>query len=447
VELRELAKLVVKEALRLGADEVAAEAVRSVSRQVRFANNEVTVSKTWDALEVHVYLAKDRKVVGTSLANIQPEAIKKALSDLMSLLAVMKERPDYAPLPQGPFDYEPVPGLYDERLAKLGEKAVDMVEAAINKALEAGGKRVAGTFAFGEEELFLLTSRGVEASNRKTKAELMVRALADGESAGVGLTCGTRLKDLDPELAGEEAGRYAKLSLRLEKLDAGRYDTILGRPAAAVFFDIVAGMASAFNVDSGLSCLAGKLGQQVASEVVSIYDDARLEGGLGSRPFDDEGLPTARKPIVEHGVLKTYLHNSITAKRHNTSSTANAGWVVPRPWNVVVQAGDRSDEELLAEVRRGLLVNNITYVRFQDYAKGDFSAVIRDGVFLVEDGEIKTGVRELRLSDNVLNMLRSIQAFSKEARQTAHWWMEWGSPAVITPLVLIGQVGFTVPTK
>jgi len=146
-------------------------------------------------------------------------------------------------------------------------------------------------------------------------------------------------------------------------------------------------------------------------------------------------------------VLKTYLHNSITAKRHNTSSTANAGWVVPRPWNVVVQAGDRSDEELLAEVRRGLLVNNITYVRFQDYARGDFSAVIRDGVFLVEGGEIKTGVKGLRLSDNVLSMLGSVQALSEEARQTAHWWMEWGSPAVVTPIVLMGQVGFTVPTK
>jgi len=447
VELRELANLVLEEALKLGADEVAAAAERSVLRQVRFANNEVTIAKTWDALQVHVYLAKDKKIVVTSLANVDPEAVRKALKDLMALLGVMKARPDYAPLPEGPFEYEPVPGLYDQKLAEMEEEAVDLVEAAINKALEAGGKRVAGTLLLGEEETFLATSKNVEAGERRTKAQLVVRALADGESAGMGLTCGTRLADLDPEGAGEQAGRFAKLSLELKTLEPGRYDVVFGRPACAVFFDIVAGMASAFYVDSGLSCLVGKLGQKVASELVSLYDDARLEAGLGSRPFDDEGLPTARKPIIERGVLKTYLHNSITAKRHNTSSTANAGWIVPRPWNVVVEPGDRGDEELISEVKRGLFVNNITYVRFQDYAKGDFSAVIRDGVFLIEDGEIKAGVKGLRLSDNVLNILSSVKAFSKNARQTAHWWMEWGSPAVVTPLVLAEKIGFTVPTK
>jgi len=120
---------------------------------------------------------------------------------------------------------------------------------------------------------------------------------------------------------------------------------------------------------------------------------------------------------------------------------------VPRPWNVVVSTGDRSDEELMAEVKHGLFVNNITYVRFQDYAKGDFSAVIRDGVFLIQDGEIKRAVKGLRLSDNVLNILSSVRALSKEARQVTHWWMEWGSPAVVTPLVLAEKIGFTVPTK
>ena len=376
MELRELAELTLREALKLGAEEAAVIAHRDVSRQVRFANNEVTVTKTWDSLNIYVLLAKEAKLVITALANVEPGAIKGALRDLMGLLAVMKPRPDYAPLPEGPFKYEPIPGLYDERIAEMSDGAIDMVEEAINKALEAGGRRVAGTFAFGSEEVCLLTSRGVEGEGRRTKAELVVRALADGESAGVGITCGTRLKDLDPALAGEEAGRFAKLSLNPEPLEPGRYDVIFGRPACAVFFDIVAGMSSAFYVDSGLSCFAGKLGQKVASELLSVYDDARLEAGLGSRPFDDEGLPTARKAIIERGVLKTYLHNSITAKRHNTSSTANAGWVVPRPWNVVVEPGDMSDEELMAEVKRGLFVNNITYVRFQDYARGDFSAVI-----------------------------------------------------------------------
>ena len=447
MELHELCELALKEAQALGADEVAAAAIRSTSRQVRFANNEVTASKTWDELCLNVLLAKDKKVVLTSLLNVEPDAVRSALKDLMSLLAVMKERPDYAPLPEGPFEYVDIPGLYDDELASLSEKAIDLVEEAVNSALEAGGRRIAGTLAFGEEEALLMTSRAVEAGGKRTWAELVVRALADGEASGMGVTCGTRLRDLDPSSAGEEAGRFAKLSMRASKLGPGRYDVVLGRPAGAVFFDIVAGMASAFYVDSGLSCLAGKLGEKIASDVLTVHDDPHLEGALGSRPFDDEGLPTRKKPIIEAGVLKTYLHNSITAKRHGTSSTGNAGWVVPRPWNVVVEPGDMSDEELISEVKKGIFVNNMTYVRFQDYARGDFSTVIRDGVFLIEDGELKEGVRGLRLSDNVLNMLSSVKALSKDIRQVHHWWMEWDTPAVFTPLVLIERVGFTVPTK
>ena len=447
MELHELCELVLREAEALGADEAAAAAIRSTSRQVRFANNEITASKTWDELRLHVLLARDKKLVLTSLLNIEPDAVRSALKDLMSLLSVMKERPDYAPLPEGPFEYESVPGLYDEELARLSDGAVDIVEEAVNSALEAGGRRIAGTLAFGEEEALLMTSKAVEAGGKRTWAELVVRALADGEASGMGVTCGTRMRDLEPAAAGEEAGRFAKLSVRARKLEPGRYDVVLGRPASAILLDIVAGMSSAFYVDSGLSCLAGKLGKKVASDVLTVHDDPLVEGGLGSRPFDDEGLPTRRKPIIEAGVLKTYLHNSITARRHGTSSTANAGWVVPRPWNIVVEPGDVGDEELISEVEHGLFVNNMTYVRFQDYARGDFSAVIRDGVFAVEDGELREGVRGLRLSDNVLNMLSSIRALSKDIRQVHHWWMEWNTPAVFAPLILIERVGFTVPTK
>jgi len=202
MELHELCELALKEAQALGADEVATAAIRSTSRQVRFANNEITASKTWDELCLHVLLAKDKKIVLTSLLNIEPDAVRSALKTLISILSVMKERPDYAPLPEGPFEYVDIPGLYDEELATLSERAVDIVEEAVNSALGAGGRRIAGTLAFGEEEALLMTSKAVEAGGRRTWAELVVRALADGEASGMGTTCGTRLRDLDPSSAG-----------------------------------------------------------------------------------------------------------------------------------------------------------------------------------------------------------------------------------------------------
>lgn len=106
-----------------------------------------------------------------------------------------------------------------------------------------------------------------------------MRALTNEETSGMGITCGTTLKDFNPEKAGEEAGRLAKMSANATSGKSGRYEVVLTRPAAAVLFDIVAGMDSAFSVDAGISCLAEKLGRKVAFDGLTVYDDPRVAGG------------------------------------------------------------------------------------------------------------------------------------------------------------------------
>jgi len=447
MDLREVSALIVKGGVALGADEVAALTAHGTSRQVRFANNEITVTQTWDEVEAAMLVKKDRRVLTASITDVSREGIEKALRDLLAMTRVVRPHGSYAPLPEGPFRYRTIPGLYDDGIAELGERATDYVEAAINAALESGGERAAGTLLAVDSDSCLATSRGVEGARRKTAVNMVVRCLADGEASGMGVACGTTLRGFDPEEAGREAGRLAGMSRSPVSARPGRYEVVLGRPASAVIFDVVAGMASAFHVDSGESCLAERLGERVASEELSLWDDPGAPGGLGSTPFDDEGRPTRRTEIIQEGTLRSYLHNSLTAEKHGTESTANAGWIAPHAWNLVVAGGRLTDEELMEGVREGLYVNNVTYLRFQDYRRGDFSAIARDGVFRIENGEITRAVRGLRLSDNVLRMLRNTTGLSKEVVQVSHWWMEWGTPSVKTPLIRVRGTGFTVPTK
>lgn len=447
MDVHEISSLIIKEGVKLGADEVAAIVVRDLMKQVRFANNEVTVINILDEMSANILLKKDKKVLIASITDVSDEGIKRCLNDLVKMAKVIRAHESYAPLPRGPFEYEDVPRIYDGRVPRLNDKCVDYVEAAMNSASKEGPVRAAGTLSTTESVLSLTTSSDISAELKKTKVELLIRCLANGESSGVGISCGSNLDDFDPEGAGEEAGRLARMSMNPVGGKAGSYDVVLGRPAAAVFFDVVAGASSAFLVDSGLSCLADRIEQEVGSKALTIYDDPKMEGGLGSRPFDDEGYPTRKTTIIKDGILKTYLHNSFTAKRHKTTSTSNAGWIVPRPWNVVVRAGELSDEDLVADVNDGLYVNNLTYVRFQDYRAGDFSGIIRDGVFRIKNGEVAEPIKGLRLSDNVLRMLKNLRACSKEQAQIRHWWMEWGSPVVKTPLVAIDDVRFTIAVK
>jgi len=453
METEDISQFLLDEGLKLGADELVALTTNKTLRQIRFGNNEITITETWDETIAEVLLEKDKKVLTATTTNTSRDSMRKTLKDLITLTKVMKPHENYAPLPEGPFPYKDIPKIYDPRIPDLEENSVDYVIAAINSALKNGAKRSAGTLLTKNSQSKLISSRNVEGERKKTTINLSIRSLADGESSGVGITCGTSLDNFNPEKAGEEAGKLARMSLHSESEKPGRYDVVFSRVANAVLFDIVAGMNSAFYVDAGISCFADKLGQKVAPERITVHDDAQVAGGVGSTPFDDEGNPTSRTAIIQNGVLKTHLHNTLTAKRHKTRSTANATrtklyrtWI-PLPWNVIVEEGERSDEELFEEVKNGLFVNNITYVRFQDYKKGDFSGIIRDGLFKIENGEITKPVKGLRLSDNLLHILQNVTGLSKETVQINHWWMEFDTPSVWTPLISATNIGFTVATK
>ena len=134
--------------------------------------------------------------------------------------------------------------------------------------------------------------------------------------------------------------------------------------------------------------------------------------------------------------MKGYLHNRITALLLNAEHTGNAGWVFPHPWNLIVEPGDSSEEEMISEMKEGLLIGNVTYIRFQDYIKGDFSGIVRDGVLFIKNGEIVHAVKELRLSDNIIRWLQNIVAIGKETRQIYHWWLESKTPVVASPITV-----------
>lgn len=93
---------------------------------------------------------------------------------------------------------------------------------------------------------------------------------------------------------------------------------------------------------------------------------------------------------------------------------------MPHAWNIVLEPGDYSKEELFSEVKKGIYITNVWYTRFQNYVAGDFSTIPRDGIFLVENGELKP-IRNIRVSDNLQRILESVIALGKELHHI-HWW-------------------------
>jgi PmbA protein len=378
-------------------------------------------------------------LVATQIQNFRN--VDKTIERLFKLAKVSKKNPTYGGVAKGTFKY-PQPRA-DKNLREL-ENPSEYVLTAIEAAKKEAGANVnAGGILFTKyADIYLVSSEGPSGCDARSAIELSIRAFSQTDASGHGVECCSSLKDFKPSRAGEKAGKIAQWAKNPKQGKEGKYDVIFDPLFFGSMLSTWGGMASAFSVMIKLSVFVDKIGEKVASDIVTIRDKP-TEYSVNSRVFDDEGFPIQENIFIDKGVLKTYLHNTSTAKIFKTKTTGNAGLIQPTPWNTEMDPGNVSKDELFHEVKRGLYLTNTWYTRFQNYATGDFSTIPRDGIFLIEDGEITQSLKDLRLSDNILRLLKQIAGISKE-RQHVHWWLE-ADPPSLAPYVLAEGVQMTKP--
>lgn len=436
VDLAGLAEGAVKDAVRFGANDVSALCYGVRESMVRFSNNSVTVIKSLNNVELELYVAKDEKrILGTS-TNPSSNGIREFVKQLLDACQHLPKSPDYTPLPKGTnYDFSRGRGNLP-----VSNRILEACQEAINSAVSEGSKRVSGALTSKDVTVFIHTSTGTLGNDVSGSTVLNVRAFTKGDASGHGLSCAPSLREIDAEEVGRRAGEYAKQAVNAKPCQQGVYDVIMSPTVAADILQHVASAASAFEIDAGISFLTGKKGKKVCMQSCTASDDPTVEGGLIRRRFDDEGVSTRRRMLIRNGRLETYLHNTTTARKFGEESTGNAGIITPHPWNLVVEPGDMSLDELVREVKQGIMVTNNWYTRFQNPRTGEYSTLPRDAVFLIENGRITRPVSELRISDSIPRQLENIVALSKE-RRWVKWWEVW--LPTLTPWILMRNVPVT----
>ena len=428
---------IVRKTKALGVDEVIARTTFGKYRQVRFSNNQVDVTLAWDAYVTDINLAWKKRVVASQIHNFQE--VDASIKRLFELAKVTKENPMFGGFAKGSFRY--AKSNADKRLQDLDDPSEYVFEAMDAAEKEVGSLIDSGGILFTKfEDIYLVSSEGPAGVDSRSAIELSIRAFSEREASGHGVECSSSLKDFKPSRAGRKAGEIAKLAKNPKVGEEGVYDVIYDPLIFGSLLGVWGSMVSAFNILIQTSIFINKLAQKVAPENVTLKDHSSSYS-MANRVFDDEGVPTRENVFIDHGVLKTYLHNTSTAKLFKTETTANAGLVEPHAWSIEMDSGDMRKEELFKQMKRGLYLTNTWYTRFQNYAKGDFSSIPRDGIFLIENGEIKQSLKDLRISDNASNLLSNIAGISKE-RQQVHWWVE-ADPPSLSPYVLIKDVHTT----
>ncbi len=430
----------VKKSIKEGADDAIAHKFTISREQIKFANNSIAITKKWDTEYLDLFLARNKRLVTTSINDFSKTNVDKTIRRLVKITKIIKPNKDYNGIAAGPFRYKRIRELYDKKVYYAS--TVDFLEAAVNAALE-NSKKTAGVFHVIGSKRSLVTSSGITGVGKGTFLELSIRAFNEKDESGHAVTCSRTLDNFFPEQTGRKAGEIAKLAAKPKKGSKGMYDIIFDSVAIGNLLSLIGKFSTTIFVESGFSFLKDKIGKQVANKIVTVLDDGRIPNGCFSATYDEEGVPTQKTKIIQEGILKTYLHNTSTAQKYNTKSTANAGLPFPQPQNVILKKGTISKEKLFSQVKNGLYVTNLWYTRFDNFLKGDFSTIPRDGIFLIKNGEITQALKEIRISENLENVLKNIVAISNNP-QWVHWW-EVEIPC-FTPYVLVKNVTVTKPT-
>ncbi len=360
----------------------------------------------------------------TSTSDLALDAVERLADDTVALARATAEDP-HAGLPGESFAGD-LPDLQlvdphdrdvslEERIdeARRAERAARAVDARITNS---EGSEVSSSFsriAYGNTAGFLaeyesaahsLSSMPIASENGSMQADHWF-SVARHRSA---------LEE--PEAVGRRAAERALARLGARRVSTCEVPVIFDAVTARSLLGNLVSCLSGYAIYRGSSFLAGRLGEKIASNLISVVDDGRLPGGLGSKPFDGEGLPTRRKPLVERGQLESYLLDSYSARKLELASTGNAArgpGSAPRvsPTNLWLEPGDSSLESMVAGTDRGLLVTGLFGFGF-NAVTGDFSRGAT-GIW-IEKGEKIHPVEEITIAGNLAEMLTGIDAVGSE---------------------------------
>jgi PmbA protein len=219
-----------------------------------------------------------------------------------------------------------------------------------------------------------------------------------------------------PEAVGLEAARRTVRKLGARKVATQRVPVVLDPEMAGSLMSNLCSAVSGYALYKGASFLAGQLDKPLAPEYVSVYDDGRVVGGLGSRPFDGEGLPTRKTTVVERGRLKSYLLDTYSGRKLGMASTGNAARSVGEnpsvgPTNFYLSPGTKSAQDIIKTVKQGLYVTDLIGFGI-NMVTGDYSRGAAG--FWIEEGELAYPVEEITIAGNLKEMFAGIEMIGND---------------------------------
>lgn len=386
------------------------------SSLTRFTNSAVHqhVAERNQTLILRVVLGKRIAVVTTNI--LQPSSVKKSLQNAISLAKVQHPNDEFVSLPQP----KPIPEIstHSKNISRLTPDRKVKIIKAVLVLVKKKGFRTSGAFSNGEVELAVVNSLGVE--TYQNYSDLFFHLIVeDGRGSGYASFVSRDPDQIDIDSLAEEAIGKASRGDPIQ-VEPGEYEVVLEPYAVSELLSFLSYLGfHALAVQEGRSFFCNEFGKKMVDEKVTVYDDGLDPEGL-QVPFDFEGVPKQRVTFFEAGVAKGVTYDSFTAGRDGKSSTGHSliapNTAGPIPINLFMKEGESSLDEMVRSVRKGIYVTRFHYTNVVEPMKAVITGMTRDGTFLIEEGEIKSPIKNLRFTESILKALSRVSTISRDRR-------------------------------
>jgi predicted Zn-dependent protease len=441
-ELRAIAANVLRLAELRGVKEAEVHVDEVIDALTRFANNAIHQNVAEHGLSVSIRTVVDGRTARVTTNRVDEDSLRAALENSLAMAASQPKDPQMLPLP-GKQRYRALRRFVDATAALTAEERARAVKRTCDLA-DTRGQVAAGIFQSGQSQTVLCNSRGLCAAYRQTQAEFSV-TMQQGAAASWAKANAADVRAIDPMALAKKASEKAARAQNPVELAPGEYTVIL-EPAAVLdlvgflFYDF-----AATAVEDKRSCFSERLGKTLFGKNITITDNVYHAEQLGPQ-FDGEGMPRQRVVLVDKGVLRKLVYSRRSAKAAHAKPTGH-GFPLPNeygeaPMNLVIAGGDSSLEEMVRSTERGLLVTRLWYIREVDPYEKIMTGMTRDGLFLVERGQIGRGVRNFRFNQSVLEMLANVELLGAARRASGEESFE-----MVVPPMKVRGFQFSAVTK
>jgi PmbA protein len=424
-----LADLGVKKALAKGAEE--AEAFVSFADIISIIIKGAMVKARQGApCGIGVRVVADGKVGFAATSGTDETQMKQVAEEAVAVAWIRPLDPDFKHLPD-PVKRPSRDGIIDDRIVEFSEKdALNETNTLAKMAFE-HDKRIKslwGNVGVGRGASAITNSRGIAASTKAAyiNAGIYCVAVKDGkQKTGSDFFVSRELQDFSE--VGTKAASRAVRMLDAKPLGKSLKTTTIWEnvPIGFLLGNMLKSASSARNVQEGKSYFKGKIGENVANNIVTIVDDGQLPEGLSTQKIDAEGIPMQTTTLIEKGILKTHLYDSYSALRENKESSGNAKREGFEPFlktptvsttNLVMKTGRKNLDELTAEVDEGVLITDMVMgIGHANTITGEFS-VVAPNAFLIEKGEIVNPLEPVTIAGNFFHALKNVWEIGCDTR-------------------------------